>query len=112
MAKDLNIGYNTIWRLEEKTDEEYKLNHKSVEIINKIIDYLNIRNEIDYSQNEYINFILNNQSNVVKELLDNYSRKELSQILNVVPDTITRWINGNIVISKDNYYKIKKMLEN
>ena len=38
--------------------------------------------------------------------------KELSQILNVVPDTITRWINGNIVISKDNYYKIKKMLEN
>lgn len=27
MAKDLN-RYNTIWRLKEKTDEEYKSNHK------------------------------------------------------------------------------------
>jgi len=112
MANDLNISYNIIWHLEEKNKEEYKLNHKTVLIINKIIDYLDIRNELDYSQNEYVNFILNNQSNIIKELLNNYSKKELSKILNITPNTITRWINGNIVISKENYYKIKKMLEN
>lgn len=37
MAKVLNIGYNTIWRIEKKSDENYNLNHKSVEIINKTL---------------------------------------------------------------------------
>lgn len=111
MAKVLNIGYNTIWRIEEKSDENYNLNHKSVEIINKIIDYLNIRNKIDFSKYEYIDFILNKQVSILIELRKLYKRKDLANILDVTPDTITRWIDGKIVISKENYFKIKKMLE-
>lgn len=112
MAKDLDIGYNTIWRLEEKTDDDYSFNHKSVQIINRIIDYLNIREQLNYTNNEYLDFILNKQVENVQTLLKKYSRKELSTILNVVPDTISRWISNDIVMSKQNYYKIKKMLEN
>lgn len=111
MAKVLNIGYNTIWRIEEKSDENYNLNHKNIEIINKIIDYLNIRNKIDFSKFEYIDFILNKQVSILIELRKLYKRKELANILDVTPDTITRWIDGKIVISKENYFKIKKMLE-
>lgn len=112
MAKKLDIGYNTIWRLEEKTDNDYNLNHKSVQIINKIIDYLDIRDKLNYTNNEYLDFILNKQKEYVKLLRSKHSRQELSTILNVVPDTISRWIADDIVISKKNYYKIKKMLEN
>lgn len=112
MASELEIGYNTIWRLEEKTDNDYNLNHKSVQIINKIIDYLDIRDKLNYTNNEYIDFILNKQIEYVKILLDKYSRQQIAEILDVVPDTISRWINGDIVISKNNYHKIKKMLEN
>lgn len=112
MARDLNIGYNTIWRLEEKTDNDYTLNHKSVQIINKIIDYLDIQDKLTYTNNEYIDFILNKQKEYVKLLLSKYSRQELSKILNVVPNTISRWIYGDIVVSRKNYYKIKKILEN
>lgn len=112
MARDLNIGYNTIWRLEEKTDNEYDLNHKSVQIIKKIINYLDIRDKLTYTNNEYIDFILNKQKEYVKLLLNKYSRQELSKILNVVPDTISRWIYGDIVVSRKNYCKIKKILEN
>ena len=39
MAVELGIGYNTIVRLEEQSDNR-NLNHKSIQIINKIIDYL------------------------------------------------------------------------
>lgn len=111
MAKELNIGYNTIWRLEEKTDNDYNLNHKSVQIINKIIDYLDIRDKLNYTNNEYIDFILNKQKEYVKLLLNKYSRQELSTILNVAPDTISRWISNDIVISKQNYCKIKRCLK-
>ena len=72
MASELEIGYNTIWRLEEKTDNDYNLNHKSVQIINKIIDYLDIRDKLNYTNNEYIDFILNKQIEYVKILLDKY----------------------------------------
>lgn len=111
MAMDLNIGYNTIWRLEHKTDEQYNLNHLSVQIINKIIDYLDIRNKLDYTHNEYMDFIINNQSKTIRQLLINYKTYELADILNVNRNTITHWLNNEVVISKENYFKIKKMLE-
>lgn len=90
----------------KKQTTNYNLNHKSVQIINKIIDYLDIRDRLNYTNNEYIDFILNKQIEYVKTLLDKYSRQQLAEILNVVPNTISRWINGNIVISKKNYHKI------
>ena len=37
MAKALNIGYNTILRI-ENDDFNRKLNHQSIIILNKIID--------------------------------------------------------------------------
>ena len=111
MAIELNIGYNTIWRLEHKTDEQYNLNHLSVQIINKIIDYLDIRNKLDYKYNEYMDFIINNQVKTIKYLLTIYKTHELAKILKVDRNTITRWLNNDVIISKENYYKIKKMLE-
>ena len=112
VAKDLNIGYNTICRLEERCDDEYGFDHKSIPIINKLIDYLDVREKINYENNEYLDFILNKQADYIKLLLDKYSRNELSTILNVVPDTISRWKSTDIIISRKNYNKIKKILEN
>lgn len=112
MAKDLNIGYNTIWRLEEKSNDEYNFNHKTIQIIKKIIEYLNIENKLDYSNNEYLDFIINKQTRVVKRLLSIYSKQNLAILLEINPNTISRWTDGKIVISKENYRKLKKMLDN
>ena len=40
-----------------------------------------------------------------------YGKDELSVEFDVVPDTISRWIDGNIIISRDNFYKVKKVLD-
>ena len=44
---------------------------------------------------------------VINNLIKQKSRQELSKVLNVNVDTITRWKNNQTVISKENYYKIK-----
>ncbi len=111
MTKELNIGYNTILRIEKRKDEDYIITHQSVVIINKIINYLDIKDKIDFSKYEYIDFVLNKQREIIKSLVKKYKRKNLAQKLNVEPDTITRWIKGDTIISKENYFKIKKMLE-
>ena len=110
MAEELEIGYNTIVRLEEQSDNR-NLNHKSIQIINKIIDYLDIRDKLNFSNNEYLDFILNKQSSAIKELKDKIGRIEIANELNVTPDSVNRWITSDIVISKKHYHQIKKMLE-
>ena len=110
MAEELEIGYNTIVRLEEQSDNR-NLNHKSIQIINKIIDYLDIRDKLNFSNNEYLDFILNKQSSAIKELKDKIGRMEIANELNVTPDSVNRWITSDIVISRKHYHQIKKMLE-
>ena len=110
MAVELGIGYNTIVRLEEQSDNR-NLNHKSIQIINKIIDYLDIRDKLNFNNNEYLDFILNKQSSAIKELKDKIGRMEIANELNVTPDSVNRWITSDIVISRKHYHKIKKMLE-
>ena len=110
MAMELGIGYNTIVRLEEQSDNR-NLNHKSIQIINKIIDYLDIRDKLNFSNNEYLDFILNKQSSTIKELKDKIGRMEIANELNINPDSVNRWITSDIVISKKHYHQIKKMLE-
>ena len=110
MAEELEIGYNTIVRLEEQSDNR-NLNHKSIQIINKIIDYLDIRDKLNFSNNEYLDFILNKQSSAIKELKDKIGRMEIANELNINPDSVNRWITSDIVISKKHYHQIKKMLE-
>lgn len=111
MAKELKIGTNTIARLENIKNREYGFNHRSVQIINKIIDYLDVRDKLNYDNDEYFDFVLNKQSNVIRYLVDKYGKDELSVEFDVVPDTISRWIDGNIIISRDNFYKVKKVLD-
>lgn len=110
MAVELGIGYNTIVRLEEQSDNR-NLNHKSIQIINKIINYLDIRDKLNFSNNEYLDFILNKQSSAIKELKDKIGRMEIANELNVTPDSVNRWITSDIVISRKHYHQIKKMLE-
>lgn len=110
MATELGIGYNTIVRLEEQSDNR-NLNHKSIQIINKIIDYLDIRDKLNFNNNEYLDFILNKQSLTIKKLKDKIVRMEIACELNINRDSVNRWITSDVVISKRNYYQIKKMLE-
>lgn len=110
MAVELGIGYNTIVRLEEQSDNR-NLNHKSIQIINKIINYLDIRDKLNFSNNEYLDFILNKQSSAIKELKDKIGKMKIANELNVTPDSINRWITSDIVISRKHYHQIKKMLE-
>ncbi len=51
MATELGIGYTTSVRLEEQSDNR-NLNHKSIQIINKIIDYLEIRDKLNFNNND------------------------------------------------------------
>lgn len=111
MAKELKIGTNTIARLENIENRKYGFNHRSVQIINKIIDYLGVRDKLNFDSDEYFDFVINKQSNVIRYLVDKYGKDELSLEFDVVPDTISRWIDGNIIITRDNFYKVKKVLD-
>lgn len=110
MATELGIGYNTSVRLEEQSDNR-NLNHKSIQIINKIIDCLEIRDKLNFNNNDYLDFILNKQSLTIKKIKDKIVRMEIASELNINPDSVNRWITSDVVISKRNYYQIKKMLE-
>lgn len=111
MAKALNIGYNTILRIENDNFNR-KLNHQSIIILNKIIDYMDIRDKLNFSNNDYLDFILNKQSSIITELKEKIGRIKLAKELKVNPDSVTRWINNEVVISKENYDKLKEILKN
>ena len=110
MATELGIGYNTSVRLEEQSDNR-NLNHKSIQIINKIIDCLEIRDKLNFNNNDYLDFILNKQSLTIKKLKDKIVRMEIASELNINPDSVNRWITSDVVISRKHYHQIKKMLE-
>ena len=110
MAKALNIGYNTILRIENDNFNR-KLNHQSIIILNKIIDYMDIRDKLNFSNNDYLDFILNKQSSIIAELKEKIGRIKLAKELKVSPDSVTRWINNEVVISKENYAKLKEILK-
>ena len=111
MAKALNIGYSTILRIENDNFNR-KLNHQSIIILNKIIDYMDIRDKLNFSNNDYLNFILNKQSSTIAELKEKIGRIKLAKKLKVSADSVTRWINNEVVISKENYAKLKDILKN
>ena len=111
MAKTLNIGYSTILRIENDNFNR-KLNHQSIIILNKIIDYMDIRDKLNFSNNDYLDFILNKQSSIIAELKEKIGRIKLAKELKVSADTVTRWINNEVVISKENYAKLKDILKN
>ena len=111
MAKALNIGYSTILRIENDNFNR-KLNHQSIIILNKIIDYMDIRDKLNFSNNDYLDFILNKQSSIIVELKEKIGRIKLAKELKVSADSVTRWINNEVVISKENYAKLKDILKN
>ena len=111
MAKALNIGYSTILRIENDNFNQ-KLNHQSIIILNKIIDYMDIRDKLNFSNNDYLDFILNKQPSIIVELKEKIGRIKLAKELKVSADTVTRWINNEVVISKENYAKLKDILKN
>ena len=89
IASELEIGYNTIVRLEEPSDNRNR-NHKSIQIINKIINYLNIRDNLNFSNNECLDFILNKQSSAIKELKYKIKRMKIANELNINHDSVNR----------------------
>ena len=89
IASELGIGYNTIVRLEEQSDNRNP-NHKSIQIINKIIDYLNIRDNLNFSNNECLDFVLNKQSSAIKELKYKIKRMKIANELNINHDSVNR----------------------
>lgn len=89
IASELGIGYNTIVRLEEQSDNRNP-NHKSIQIINKIIDYLNIRDNLNFSNNECLDFILNKQSSAIKELKYKIKRMKIANELNINHGSVNR----------------------
>ena len=109
--KDLKIGYNTIVRLEEYDDSKYSFDIKGVNIINKIIDYLDIRNVINYNNNEYLDFVLNKQEEMVNELIDNSKLDDIAKEFDVKPITISRWKVKKSIPSREHYEKMKKILQ-
>ena len=111
MAKALNIGYSTILRIENDNFNR-KLNHQSIIILNKIIDYMDIRDKLNFSNNDYLDFILNKQPSIIAELKEKIGRIKLAKKLKVSADSVTRWINNEVVISKENYAKLKDILKN
>lgn len=111
MAKALNIGYSTILRIENDNFNQ-KLNHQSIIILNKIIDYMDIRDKLNFSNNDYLDFILNKQPSIIVELKEKIGRIKLAKELKVSADSVTRWINNEVVISKENYAKLKDILKN
>ena len=111
MAKALNIGYSTILRIENDNFNR-KLNHQSIIILNKIIDYMDIRDKLNFSNNDYLDFILNKQPSIIVELKEKIGRIKLAKELKVSADSVTRWINNEVVISKENYAKLKDILKN
>ena len=111
MSKALNIGYSTILRIENDNFNQ-KLNHQSIIILNKIIDYMDIRDKLNFSNNDYLDFILNKQPSIIVELKEKIGRIKLAKELKVSADSVTRWINNEVVISKENYAKLKDILKN
>ena len=111
MMKDINIGYNTVVRLEQYNDNEYSFDHKGVVIINKVLDYLDIRDKIDYRNNEYLDFVINKQEEEIEKIIGNSTLDIIAEQFNVTTATITRWRHSQSIPSRENYYKIKKMLE-
>lgn len=89
MAKALNIGYSTILRIENDNFNR-KLNHQSIIILNKIIDYMDIRDKLNFSNNDYLDFILNKQSSIIAELKEKIGRIKLAKKLKVSADSVTR----------------------
>ena len=112
MIKVLNIGYNTIIRIENLNDNNYKFNSKGIEIINKIIDYLDIRDKINYNNNEYLDFVLNKQEEIIKKLFEKDSIENIAKKMKVSKITIIRWMNNESIPSKENYLKIANLLYN
>lgn len=73
---------------------------------------MDIRDKLNFSNNDYLDFILNKQSSIIVELKEKIGRIKLAKKLKVSPDSVTRWINNEVVISKENYDKLKDILKN
>lgn len=73
---------------------------------------MDIRDKLNFNNNDYLDFILNKQSSIIVELKEKIGRIKLAKELKVSPDSVTRWINNEVVISKENYDKLKEILKN
>ena len=71
-----------------------------------------IRDKLNFNNNEYLDFILNKQSSTIAELKEKIGIINLAKELKASPDSVRRWINNEVVISKENYAKLKEILKN
>ena len=105
LAKVLNIKTSTLAQYERGVN-----NITDVTILNNILDILDIRENIVLP--EYINFLMNDPSKVIVEYLskNKISPYKFSSIMNVKYDTVLNWMSNKTKISRENYFKLKKLI--
>lgn len=103
LCKLLGVYKTTITAYENK---EIKL--VNVEFLKKAFKVLDIEEKIILP--EYETFIMNNQSEKLKKLLEdnNLSSYEFAKIVKVDDSNVQKWLKGKSVMSKSSYNKIKK----
>lgn len=105
LASKLNVSRDSIMAIENRKKYFY-----DVELLNRVVDILDIRDKLKKS-NTYEGFILNNPSEQIKSyrLENKLSRNELASKLNVYYSTVLLWEKGRILMNKDNYIKFSKL---
>lgn len=106
LANLLNVSKSCINAYENR---ELKL--VNVEFLKRVFEVLEINNKIKLPA--YEEFILNNQSQKLKKLLkeNNLNYKRFSKSINVDYSNVKKWLNGQAIMSKTSYNKIRKIYE-
>lgn len=104
LAEKLNISKSYINAYENR-----ELRLVNVEFLKRVFEVLEINNKIKLPQ--YEGFILNNQSEKLKEILkeNNLNYKQFSKTINVDYSNVKKWLKGQAIMSKTSYNKIRNI---
>lgn len=106
LANLLNVSKSCINAYENR-----ELRLVNIEFLKRVFEVLEINNKIKLPR--YEEFILNNQSQKLKKVLkeNNLNYKQFSKTINVDYSNVKKWLNGQAIMSKTSYNKIRKIYE-
>lgn len=104
LARLLNVSKSCI-----NTYENRELRLVNTEFLKRVFEVLEINNKIKLPR--YEEFIFNNQSQKLKKVLkeNNLNYKQFSKAINVDYSNVKKWLNGQAIMSKTSYNKIKNI---
>lgn len=104
LARLLNVSKSCI-----NAYENIELRLVNTEFLKRVFEVLEINNKIKLPR--YEEFILNNQSQKLKKLLkeNNLNYKQFSKAINVDYSNVKKRLNGQAIMSKTSYNKIKNI---